>query len=141
MMMLRRALPLLLAGGARAIPSEPHYFDNQRIDHFGTSTATFSQRYYSSDKHFKGAGHPIFVIIGGEGAVPPSTGLFYPFVVDDLAARFSALVVEPEQCAPTQPPAPPQAPQPPAPAEVARPRCLARSAAVAALPRCCGCQC
>ena len=120
--MLRRALPLLLAGGARAIPSEPHYFDDQRIDHFGTSTATFSQRYYSSDKHFKGAGHPIFVIIGGEGAVPPSTGLFYPFVVDDLAERYSALVVEPEQCAPTQP-------HPPA------------SPPLLWLARCCGCQC
>jgi hypothetical protein len=88
-------LPALLQLAA-AIPSTPHYFAEQRIDHFGTSEATFTQRYYSSDTHFKGPGHPIFVVIGGEGAVPPSTGLFYPFVVDDMAAAFSALVVQPE---------------------------------------------
>ena len=87
---------LLLPAVVSAIPSTPHFFTEQRVDHFGTSEATFSQRYYSSDVHFKGPGHPIFVVIGGEGAVPPSTGLFYPFVVDDLAVEFSALVVQPE---------------------------------------------
>lgn len=92
----RQLLLLLLPAVVGAIPSTPHYFTEQRVDHFGTSDATFSQRYYSSDVHFKGPGHPIFVVIGGEGAVPPSTGLFYPFVVDDLAAEFSALVVQPE---------------------------------------------
>ena len=34
--------------------------------------------------------------MGGEGAIPPSTGFFYPFVIDVLAPKFGALVVEPE---------------------------------------------
>lgn len=41
-------------------------------------------------------GSPILCIIGGEGAVPPEEGIFYPFVTDVLAKRFSALVIEPE---------------------------------------------
>eukprot|EP00325_Prymnesiales_sp_UTEX-LB-985_P000300 CAMPEP_0174705638 /NCGR_PEP_ID=MMETSP1094-20130205/8792_1 /TAXON_ID=156173 /ORGANISM="Chrysochromulina brevifilum, Strain UTEX LB 985" /LENGTH=458 /DNA_ID=CAMNT_0015903833 /DNA_START=484 /DNA_END=1860 /DNA_ORIENTATION=+ len=34
--------------------------------------------------------------MGGEGAIPPETGFFYPWVVDVLAPRFKALVIEPE---------------------------------------------
>lgn len=56
------ALCLLQRGSA--IPSTPHYFTKQRVDHFGASEATFTQRYYSSETHFKGPGHPIFVVIG-----------------------------------------------------------------------------
>lgn len=92
---------LAVAAGAAvasvgAIPSNPHYFEQQLVDHTSTDGLTFSQRYYSSTSHFKGPGHPVFVIIGGEGAVPPSTGLFYPFVVDVLAAQFGGMVVQPE---------------------------------------------
>jgi pimeloyl-ACP methyl ester carboxylesterase len=34
--------------------------------------------------------------MGGEGAILPSTGIFYPWVGVDLAERFRALIVEPE---------------------------------------------
>jgi hypothetical protein len=43
-----------------------------------------------------GPGSPLLVIVGGEGAIPPSTGLFYPFVVDTLAPKFHGAVLEPE---------------------------------------------
>eukprot|EP00586_Coscinodiscus_wailesii_P012319 CAMPEP_0172506570 /NCGR_PEP_ID=MMETSP1066-20121228/196254_1 /TAXON_ID=671091 /ORGANISM="Coscinodiscus wailesii, Strain CCMP2513" /LENGTH=201 /DNA_ID=CAMNT_0013283653 /DNA_START=23 /DNA_END=624 /DNA_ORIENTATION=+ len=56
----------------------------------------WSQRYYASDTHFKGPGHPIFLVMGGEGAIPPKTGLFYPFVTDVLARAFGAFVLQPE---------------------------------------------
>jgi hypothetical protein len=87
---------LLNALGTEAIPADPYYID-QVVDHFSQpSGATFSQRYYKNETWFGGPGSPILCILGGEGAVPPSTGIFYPFVTDVLAQRFSALVVEPE---------------------------------------------
>lgn len=36
------------------------------------------------------------VILGGEGAIEPTTGLFYPFVTHDLAKDWGGFVVEPE---------------------------------------------
>ena len=48
-----------------------------------------------NDSFFGGAGSPIFVIMGGEGAIEPSTGLYYPYVIE-LAQQFEALVIEPE---------------------------------------------
>jgi pimeloyl-ACP methyl ester carboxylesterase len=85
-------LPLVLA----TKPSAPKFFDEQLVDHFSGSTATFRQRYYENTTSFGGAGHPIFLVVGGEGAIPPSTGIFYPWVTDVLAPRFKALVIEPE---------------------------------------------
>ena len=35
--------------------------------------------YYQNDTFFGGAGSPIFVIMGGEGAIEPSTGIYYPY--------------------------------------------------------------
>lgn len=87
---------LALAGSGAAIPCDPSYYDGQLVDHFSTSTATYSQRYYENSTSFAGPGNPIFLILGGEGAVPPSTGIFYPYVTDVLATRFNALVIEPE---------------------------------------------
>lgn len=79
-----------------AIPAEPFNF-TQQVDHFNAGDArTFMQRYYKNETWFKGPGSPIFCIIGGEGSVPPETGIFYPFVTDVLAKRFGALVIEPE---------------------------------------------
>lgn len=43
-----------------------------------------------------GAGSPIFLVMGGEGAISPETGLFYPFVTDRLAKTFGAYVLQPE---------------------------------------------
>lgn len=77
------------------IPAQPHFFDNL-VDHFSADDSTFSQRYYQNETWWAGPGHPILLIMGGEGAIPPETGIFYPFVVDDLAKDLGALVIEPE---------------------------------------------
>ena len=96
------------------VPSEPLFFEDQLVDHLlsvdldnilllqddtnqqSRSRPTWRQRYYASDKYFKGPGHPIFVIMGGEGEILPSTGLYYPFVVNHLAKDFGAMVIQPE---------------------------------------------
>lgn len=90
--MLIAAWALLLTG----IPLPAKQFDAQLVDHFSTSGATYSQRYYEIDQHFGGPGNPIICIVGGEGAVPPSVGVFYPWVGVNLAQRFKALVIQPE---------------------------------------------
>ena len=48
-----------------------------------------------NESSFGGPGSPIICILGGEGAVSPSTGIFYPSIIV-LAERLSALVIEPE---------------------------------------------
>jgi hypothetical protein len=85
------------------IPRPEQFFTEQLVDHLAQDERRrhdpnqyYSQRYYSYDKHFAGPGHPIFLILGGEGAVPPETGIFYPFVAETLAERFGAYVLEPE---------------------------------------------
>ncbi|CAE8660638.1 unnamed protein product, partial [Polarella glacialis] len=83
------------ASFAHALPATPHWFD-QKVDHFSTSGATFKQRYYVHTEHFGGPGSPIFVIMGGEGGIPPEVGFYYPWVVEVLAKKFQALVLEPE---------------------------------------------
>ena len=87
---------LLYSLALSGIPRPALQFDAQLVDHFSTSTATWSQRYYEIDAHFGGPGAPIICIVGGEGAVEPSTGIFYPWVGDDLARRFGALIIQPE---------------------------------------------
>lgn len=81
-----------------ATPSLPRYYHHQLVDHHqkNDTSAQWSQRYYASAQHFLGAGYPIFVILGGEGAIEPSTGLSYPFVTERLAKAFGAFVLEPE---------------------------------------------
>ena len=100
------SLPHVNAG----VPSEPLFFPNQIVDHlsqnnhneYTTSTTTsnnvseWTQRYYASSTHFSGPGSPIFVIMGGEGAIEPSMGLYYPFIVNHLAKDFGAYVIQPE---------------------------------------------
>mmetsp|Transcript_19725 Transcript_19725/g.46113 ORF Transcript_19725/g.46113 Transcript_19725/m.46113 type:complete len:508 (-) Transcript_19725:210-1733(-) len=93
-MMLRSLLFAALIGVTVGAGVEKNY--TQRVDHFGTSQGTYSQRYYEQDTYFKGPGYPIFMIMGGEGAIPPEVGLFYPWVYEVLAKEFGALVVEPE---------------------------------------------
>ena len=83
-----------------AIPSQPQYFKHQLVDHTNSSrqykSLKWTQRYYESGQHFQGAGSPIFLIMGGEGAIPPETGLFYPLVSNRLAKTFGAFVLQPE---------------------------------------------
>lgn len=88
---LSGALACSFAWGA----DTPYNFTNF-IDHFTSSTDTYEQRYYQNSSFFKGPGSPIFVIMGGEGPIPPEVGLFYPFVTQVLAKQFGALVIEPE---------------------------------------------
>ncbi len=83
-------LPLLAA----AIPAEPHNF-TQLVTHFSTNPATFQQRYYENASNWGGPGSPIICIVGGEGGIPPSTGIFYPPVVV-MAERMRAFIIEPE---------------------------------------------
>mmetsp|Transcript_8716 Transcript_8716/g.17994 ORF Transcript_8716/g.17994 Transcript_8716/m.17994 type:complete len:491 (-) Transcript_8716:51-1523(-) len=100
-MHLSLSLALLLAVGphaAQSTPTNASYFDEQIVNHFSAEPheTTYAQRFYESSKYFGGPGHPIFLVMGGEGAIEPSTGLFYPFINEVLASKFHAYVVEPE---------------------------------------------
>lgn len=70
----------------------PLFFD-QPVDHFDEeSDRTWAHRYYKSTEFYGGPGHPIFVIVGGEGAL--DFGMLYPFVTKVLAKRFQAAVLQ-----------------------------------------------
>jgi pimeloyl-ACP methyl ester carboxylesterase len=84
----------LLQPVALAIPADAHFFQ-QKVDHFSVDDRTYLQRYYMNDTTFAGPGSPIFMIMGGEGGIEPSTGIFYPSIVQ-LAQRLHGFVVEPE---------------------------------------------
>lgn len=81
-------------------PAPEQFFHSQIVDHLDKdgpySGEEYAQRYYTWEKEFRGPGHPIFLIIGGEGHIPPETGLFYPFVTHHLAKSFGAYVLQPE---------------------------------------------
>lgn len=73
----------------------------QYMDHIGEDTErwgpklkTFNQRFLKKSVHFKGPGHPILVIMGGEGSLDPP--MLYQFVHDGLAEEFGAFVLSPE---------------------------------------------
>jgi hypothetical protein len=64
------------------------YFKDQLVDHSDENSTTWTNRYYEIDDHWKGAGHPIFLMNGGEDTLD---GVFFPFVYDHLAKEFGAL--------------------------------------------------
>ena len=71
------------------------FYDDQLVNHFspsGQDTSTWSHRYYKSTYYFRGPGHPLFLIVGGEGAL--DSGMLYPFVTQHLAPKFGAAVIE-----------------------------------------------
>jgi len=76
------------------------YYKQQFVDHIYVDTEhtkkqkTYSQRYYKKSKHFKGPGHPILVVLGGEDAL--DLPMLYPFVHEGLAKEFGAFVLSPE---------------------------------------------
>ena len=73
----------------------PLFYDDQQVDHLHIDDGrTYSQRYYKLSKNFKGPGHPILVIMGGEGVL--GLPMLYPFVHDGLASDFGAFVLSPE---------------------------------------------
>lgn len=86
---------LVVAG----IPVPEEFFPLQKIDHLSSNPANeglWTQRYYTFGKHFKGPGHPIFLILGGEGGISPKAGIMYPFVADHLAKTYGGFVLQPE---------------------------------------------
>ena len=88
-------LPLLSSSSGEHDENQALFYEEQIMDHFGDDpTATWSHRYYKSTKYFGGPGYPIFMIVGGEGAL--NHGMLYPFITEVLAKRFSAAVVQPE---------------------------------------------
>jgi pimeloyl-ACP methyl ester carboxylesterase len=79
------------------IPSKELFFQYQIVNHLSAADERqWSQRYYKSSEFFGGPGSPIFLILGGEGAIEPTTGLAYPFIANHLAKEFSAYVLQPE---------------------------------------------
>jgi Serine carboxypeptidase S28 len=71
----------------------PLYYTDQLVDHFAQDTGTWANRYYVGEEHWKGPGYPMFVIMGGEGAVDE---VLYPYIMDILAPRFGAYVLQTE---------------------------------------------
>ena len=67
------------------------FYDDQLVNHFNGDTSTWSNRYYKSTNYFKGPGHPIFLVVGGEGSLDK---MLYPFVTQHLAPHFGASVIE-----------------------------------------------
>jgi len=92
------------------------FYLDQLVDHFGnddddddeydatntttntttssSSSSTWGHRYYATAEHFGGPGHPIFHVVGGEGAL--DAGMLYPFVTGRLASHFGAAVIQVE---------------------------------------------
>lgn len=116
---MRVTIPALFLGVAAVLsisshagtPAPAHFFEDQLVDHLDDNTEDlnnndsdsgpysgkkWTQRFYMYSEHFQGPGSPIFVVLGGESGIEPSTGLFYPFITDTLAEAFGAFVLEPE---------------------------------------------
>lgn len=69
-------------------------FHEQIVDHNNPQeSGTFQQRYFQDLRYWDGPGHPIFMILGGEG---PLTHILYPFIEDVLAKRFGGVTFNPE---------------------------------------------
>jgi hypothetical protein len=88
------------------IPSKPLFYEDQIVDHLAADDHDDSKqnypnnnrwirRYYTSPAHFGGPGNgTIFVMMRGEGAIDPLTGIYYPFVANYLAEHFNAYVLQ-----------------------------------------------
>lgn len=78
-----------------SLEETPLFYDDQLKNHMDPDDKeTYSQRYYKKSRHFKGPGHPIYVIMGGEDEL--DLPLLYPFVHEGLAKEFGAFVLSPE---------------------------------------------
>ena len=88
----------LLSHSKQHDPNEALFYHEQIVDHFSVDgeglESYWTHRYYKSTTYFGGPGSPIFLIVGGEGAL--NHGMLYPFVTEVLAKRFNAAVVQPE---------------------------------------------
>jgi Serine carboxypeptidase S28 len=91
-----------------SLERSPGYYLAQLVDHIASNGdgdddrwskyagKTWAHRFYSMGTHFGGPGSPIFVFMGGEGAIEPQNSLHYPFVTDRLAPLFRAFILHPE---------------------------------------------
>lgn len=71
------------------------FFDRQAIDHLDPDNSdAYSHRFYKISENWKGPGHPILVIVGGES--PLVLPMLYPYVYQGLAKEFNAFVLSPE---------------------------------------------
>lgn len=90
----------LPAHDAAARSTENEIVANNNHIHHSNSTTTkaeyYIQRYYTYGEAFAGPGHPIFLILGGEGEIPPSRGVMYEIVVQTWAHHLGAFVLQPE---------------------------------------------
>ncbi|EJK50369.1 hypothetical protein THAOC_30673, partial [Thalassiosira oceanica] len=77
--------------GADHDEDEELFYADQLVDHFDGSTDTWDNRYYASSRYYGGPGHPIFMVVGGEGSLEK---MLYPFVNEHLAFHFGAAVVQ-----------------------------------------------
>ena len=71
------------------------FFDLQAVDHVDPDNKEeYSHRFYKISKNWKGPGHPILVVLGGED--PLVLPMLYPYVYKGLATEFGAFVLSPE---------------------------------------------
>jgi hypothetical protein len=93
-LLLLRILPSCWGG----IPVPAEFFADQLIDHLHNdkNNKRWTQRYYVWENSFQGPGSPIFLILGGEGAITPEKGLLYPAVTHYMAPYMGAFVLQPE---------------------------------------------
>jgi hypothetical protein len=83
----------MIGNSSTAVTVGPLHFE-QQLDHFGERNHnTWLNTYFTSNDFFGGPGHPILVIMGGEG---PVEDILYPFVSNRLAREFSAYVLQTE---------------------------------------------
>jgi len=68
------------------------FYDEQLVNHFNGDKSTWSNRYYKNTNYFQGPGNPIFMVVGGEGAL--DSGMLYPFLTQHLAPYFGAAVIQ-----------------------------------------------
>jgi hypothetical protein len=66
------------------------FYHDQLVNHHNGKNDTWSNRYYQTSKYWKGPGHPVFLIVGGEDAL---NGMLYPFISRHLASHFGAAVI------------------------------------------------
>ena len=89
------AIAPLVNNSGRSYSSTQRFYTEQRVDHFDPDhTETWAHRYYAKKKYWRGPGHPIFLVVGGEGA--NEIGFFYDFIEKVLAKQFGAYSLHPE---------------------------------------------
>ena len=85
-----------LCESAASLPAPPQFF-NQVVNHLDDNDKrTYPQRYYTHNAYFQGPGSPIFLILGGEGAIEPGRGIMYSVVAERFAKTLGAAVISPE---------------------------------------------